>query len=80
MLGVVYLLFSLVALVGWAYHQFYWQSAWLQNTTQQITGKIGFDPDYLAFPSEFWGALLLGLCICLALEGIYKMRRSGVYD
>ncbi len=41
-------------------------------------GGAVIDPDYLSMRSEFWGALMLGLCACLALEGVYKIRRASL--
>ncbi len=72
MLGVVYLFFAVIALIGCLYHLLFFSV--IQNTVFEVIK----DPDYLALRSEFWGTLLLGLCVCLALEGIYKIRQSSV--
>lgn len=74
MLGVVYLFFSAVALIAGLYHLLYFSI--LQGTAVAVIE----DPDYLALRSEFWGTLLLGLFLALALEGIYKLRDSPPED
>lgn len=81
MLGVVYLFFSVIALVGALFHLLQFQGNWLYSevTTKEIQARVpSYHPDYLGLPTEFWGTLLLGLCLCLALEGIYKMRRAAL--
>ena len=75
MLGAVYLVFALIAFAGWILHHFYRSWDWLQGLCSQYLGD-DFDPDYLALPNEFWGALLLGLAIALALEGLSKLKAA----
>ncbi len=75
MLGVVYLFFAGIALLACLYHLLFF--SWPIHDT--VLAVIE-DPDYLALRSEFWGALLLGLCLCLALEGIYKIRQSSAEE
>lgn len=70
MLGVVYLFFSAIALIAGLYHLLYFSV--LQGTPIAVIR----DPDYLALRSEFWGTLMLGLFLALALEGIYKLRHT----
>ena len=77
MLGVVYLFFSAISLVAGLYHVLYWNWIYESFPSLRMGGAI-VDPDYLSFRAEFWGALLLGLCACLALEGVYKIRRASL--
>ena len=80
MLGVVYLFFSVIALVGSLFHllQFRWDWLYDEITTKQLQANFqNYHPDYLGLPAEFWGTLLLGLCLCLALEGACKLRQSA---
>ncbi len=77
MLGAVYLVFAAVAFVGWIFHHSYRDWTWLQERCAAWFGE-NFDPDYLALPNEFWGALLLGLGLALALEGFAKIRAARV--
>lgn len=76
MLGVVYLFFSAIALVAGLYHMLFF--AVIQERAPALA--VIQDPDYLALRSEFWGTLLLGLCLCLAFEGISKIRHSSLDD
>ncbi len=81
MLGVVYLIFAAVALVAGLYHLFYWNYVYDNFEALRMPAtSFAIDPDYLSIRSEFWGALLIGLCLCLAFEGIYKMRRASAHS
>ena len=76
MLGVVYLVFSGFALIGGLYHLLFF--SFIQDSAPVLA--VIEDPDYLALRAEFWGTLLIGLCIALALEGISKLRESSVEE
>ena len=76
MLGVVYLIFSALALIVGLYHMLFF--SFIQENVSALA--VIEDPDYLALRAEFWGTLLLGLCLALALEGISKLRQSSVED
>ena len=76
MLGVVYLIFSALALIVGVYHVLFF--SFIQEGVPALA--VIEDPDYLALRAEFWGTLLLGLCLALALEGISKLRQSSIED
>ncbi len=78
MLGVVYLIFSALALIVGLYHMFFF--SFIQESESVSWLAVIEDPDYLALRAEFWGTLLLGLCLALALEGISKLRRSSIEE
>lgn len=77
MLGVVYLIFSALALIVGLYHVLFF--SFIQESAPVLAAVIK-DPDYLALRAEFWGTLLLGLCLALALEGISKLRQSSIEE
>ena len=76
MLGVVYLIFSALALIVGVYHVLFF--SFIQKGVPALA--VIEDPDYLALRAEFWGTLLLGLCLALALEGISKLRQSSIEE
>ncbi len=76
MLGVVYLIFSALALLFGLYHVLFF--SFIQEGVPALA--VIEDPDYLALRAEFWGTLLLGLCLALALEGISKLRESSIEE
>ena len=78
MLGVVYLIFSALALIVGLYHMFFF--SFIQESESVSWLAVIEDPDYLALRAEFWGTLLLGLCLALALEGISKLRQSSIEE
>ena len=76
MLGVVYLVFSALALIAGLYHMLFF--SFIKESVPALV--VIEDPDYLALRAEFWGTLMLGLCLALAFEGISKLRRSAMED